>query len=433
MSSHRFILMFLAWLSVIANAQITSPVQNPDNSVTLYFSVPEADDVELRGDIPTGGLSIRPGIGRLKIRNDIELHQENDTLWTYTTRPLEPDMYLYYYKVDGEEDGDSLDSFNPNVVRDIDHYYNYFIIPGGVADYYIEKDVPHGNVSKVWYPSTVEGMAKRRMTVYTPPSYSDTSQRFPVLYLLHGTGGDENSWCDCGRAIQIVDNMIAEGKVCPMIVVMPNGDITLDAAPGESPYMDAKPSNNNLASQYGIFESKFMNDIVRYIDTHYRTIPNLENRAIAGLSLGGMQTLFITANNPKDFSYIGLFSPQIKPSFSGGIGSQIKNVRSTISKIKQIFSNLRNEGNEQYSSSERDSSIKVYDDIEWKMDNLFLSPPRYYYIAVGKDDFVKKPIDDFVIRLKNKQYPINYTVTEGAHKWSNWRKYLVEFLPHLFQ
>lgn len=432
MSSHRIIYIIFAWLSLSARAQITSPVLNPDHSVTLYFSVPEADDVELRGDVPTGGLSIRSGIGKFKIRNDIELHQENDTLWTYTTRPLEPDMYMYYYKVDGEEDGDSLDPFNPNVVRDIDHYYSYFIIPGGVSDYYIDRNVPHGNVEKVWCPSSVQGMAQRRMTVYTPPAYCDTSRLFPVLYLLHGTGGDENSWCDCGRAIQIVDNMIAEGKVCPMIVVMPNGDITLDAAPGESPYMDAKPSSNNLASQYGIFESKFMNDIVGYVDSHYRTIPNRESRAIAGLSLGGMQTLFITANNPNDFSYIGLFSPQIKPTFTGGIGSQVKAVRSTISKFKQILSSFRNEGNDQNASSERDISIKIYDDIDTKMDSLFSNLPRCYYIAVGKDDFVKKPVDEFANRLKNKNYPINYTVTDGTHKWSNWRKYLVEFLPQLF-
>lgn len=158
-------------------------------------------------------------------------------------------------------------------------------------------EVPHGTVSKVWYPSPTLGMERRRMTVYTPAGYEDSNKQYPVLYLLHGAGGDENAWSELGRAIQIFDNLIAQGKAEPMIVVMPNGNAAQEAVPGEYPNSMYKPSFANPKTMEGSFEKAFP-DIMKYVESHYRTINDKNHRAIAGLSMGGFHSLYISANNP---------------------------------------------------------------------------------------------------------------------------------------
>lgn len=403
-----------------------SPVINPNNSVTFTYINPEAEEVYIKGSfVPRKNI-----VGPLGKSGKLEMVKDGDK-WAYTTEPLTSELYTYTFEVD---DKDVIDPKNQNTIRDIADTLNYFIIKDGIADDYISKNVPHGTVKKVWYPSTLKGMKKRRMTIYLPAGYSSNkNKKYPVLYLLHGSGGDEDAWSDGGRAIQILDNLIAEGRCKPMIVVMPNGNVNLAAAPGSDPdNPKVQPSANNTGSMLGNYESTFMNDIVKYVDKHYRTIPNKTSRAIAGLSLGGLHTLFISLNNPKDFDNIGLFSAQTTNALGNkSIG--------TMQKLGDVWNELKgslpfigggkvDKAISKYTSEE----LTIYSDVDRKLKEQFSTPPKLYYIACGKDDFVKKLNDDWRLKLHSGGYNFIYNETDGGHTWENWRKYLVDFLPRIF-
>ncbi len=351
--------------------------------------------------------------------------------WTCTTEPLASDLYTYTFDVDGRE---IMDPLNADKTRDVADSLSCFIVRGGDAEDYVESKVPHGVVRKVWYPSNLNGMSRRRMTVYLPAGYhSGNSKRYPVLYLLHGSGGDEDAWSDGGRAIQILDNLIAQGRCRPMIVVMPNGNVNLAAAPGEDPdHPDVQPNANNTGSMFGEFESSFMNEIVDYVDSHYQTIPDKSHRAIAGLSLGGLHTLFISLNNPEAFGYVGLFSAQTTNALGNrSIG--------TMQKLGDVWDDLKESlpfiggGKVDHAISRYTSDeLSIYRDVDRKLKEQFRTPPLLYYIACGKDDFVKKLNDDWRHKLYENGCSFYYHETDGGHTWSNWRKYLVDFLPRLF-
>lgn len=241
------ILTFVAY-NVMGQEAKSSPLINEDGSVVFKFYSPKAEKVLLKGSFIPKSLPIKTPAGVFGKDGHYEM-KNNNGMWTYTTTPLESEMYTYYFEVDDKR---SIDPNNTDSVRDVDTYYSYFIIKNGIADNYIEQDVPHGKVSKVWYDSSITGMPKRRMSVYTPPGYKDDSEvDYPVLYLLHGSGGDENSWLEMGKAAEILDNMIAKKECVPMIVVMPNGIADMEAAPGENPYSDAKAKGINIESMLG--------------------------------------------------------------------------------------------------------------------------------------------------------------------------------------
>ena len=166
--------------------------------------------------------------------------------------------------------------------------------------------MPHGTVRKVWYDSPTAGL-QRRMTVYTPAGYETSKRSYPVLYLLHGMGGDEDAWDELGRATQILDNLIAEGKAEPMVVVMPNGNISQEAAPGEGSKGLVVATTQYPKTMDGNFEKAFP-DIIRFVEKVYRVKKDKANRAIAGLSMGGFHSIYTALNNPDTFDYIGLFS-----------------------------------------------------------------------------------------------------------------------------
>ena len=321
---------------------------------------------------------------------------EKKGVWTFRSPKLAPNMYTYQFEI---EEKKYVDPLNPNTVRDIADTLSYFIIPGGNADYFLDTDVPHGKVSKVWYPSTLEGFKQRRMSVYLPAEYDkNPDKRYPVLYLLHGSGGDEDAWLGCGRAAQILDNMMAQGKCKPMIVVMPNGNAELAAAPGADPDRRyQQPFANNMSSMFGAIESVFMHDVVDYVDSHYRTRTGKADRAIAGLSLGGLHTLYISLNNPESFDYVGLFSAQTTNAITDKSSP-------TVDKIGGL----------------------------WKLQKQFNPAPKLYYIAVGTGDFTKKLNDDLRLTLADHRYPYVYHESDGGHTWDNWRNYLIDFLPRLF-
>ena len=267
---------------------VKSPVIHQDGSVTFNFFDPTATKVSVTGDFDE------------LTSKRLDMTKQENGVWTVTTAPLAPELYSYSFTVDGQR---IVDPANSYVNRDINTLSNIFIVSKSNDDKghtYAVNNVPHGTLSRVWYDSPTLGQ-QRRMTVYLPAAY-DGKKRFPVMYLLHGWGGDETAWGDLGRASQIMDNLIAEGKCVPMIVVMPNGNPTCDAAPGwwhEGMYV---PDGNAFRDRpaKASMEESFM-DIVRAIDSRYKTIAKRSGRAVTGLSM--MTRLF--NSKPKLF-WIGI-------------------------------------------------------------------------------------------------------------------------------
>lgn len=371
-------------------AQVVSPEVKQDNTVTFRFVAPKAVKVQVTGDfLPT--MKFQTPFGEFDGPGVADLKEGKDGIWEFTSDVLAPELYSYSFIVDGLK---VKDPANVYMNRDVNSVTNIFIIKGGRGDLYSVNEVPHGTVSKVWYDSPGLGM-KRRMTVYTPAGYEDnTKNRYPVFYLLHGMGGDEEAWMDLGRASQILDNLIAEGKAKPMIVVMTNGNASQEAAPGQSALGLLQPNMHLPKTMDGEFETAFP-DVVKYIDSHYRTVRKKEGRAIAGLSMGGFHSLHISKQYPDMFNYVGLFSAAILPK--DGVTSP------------------------------------VYDNFDEKLAVQFSKKPALYWIGIGNTDFLYKANEEFRKKLDDAGYKYTYFETGEGHIWKNWRIYLSEFVPQLFK
>lgn len=364
-----------------SRAELKSPEINPDKSVTFRLRAPKAENVMVVGDCVADWHT--------------PMTLSADSIWEYTTAPLPSELYMYNFVVDGLK---VTDPSNVYQNRDIANIFNIFIVdddadvkaPGNL---YKVQDVKHGSVHKVWYDSDMMGL-QRRMTVYTPAGYETSDKRYPVLYLLHGMGGDENAWSELGRAVQILDNMIASGNIEPMIVVMPNGNAGLEAAPGESSLGMVQPFTN-LPKSKSSFTEHFP-EIVAYVDKNYRTIADKKGRAITGLSMGGGHSFEISKNNPDMFDYIGLFSAAVR--MPGENRPDMKD-NSTIEALK----------------------------------TLFAKNPQLYYIAIGKDDFLLNLNNEYRNILDGIGANYVYIESDGGHIWRNWRAYLTDFLPRLFK
>ena len=361
----------------------------------------------------------------------VKMQSEGDSVWTYTTsETLVPDMYTYRFFVGKIH---YIDPRNPRVVRDIDDTLSYFFVPGYPADLYQnQSNVAHGKVEQLWYPSSFEkSMPQRRLSVYLPAEYAkNKTKQYPVLYLLHGTGGDEMAWLDMGRLAQIMDNMIAMGKARPMIVVMPNGIANLDAAPGQSPYMEGKASHMNMSSWMGRTEAAFPKEVMLFIEKNFRTLNDKQHRAIAGLSMGGMHAMAISANNPDLFSFVGLFSPQaISPLTDGNI-NRLHRMGSRIGKIADILPKGIRRKFEITSTQMQD--IDVYKNMDEKLKIQFSNPPQLYYIAIGKKDPLLRFVNSFRSKVSKAGGTYLYKESDGGHSWDNWRRYLLDFLPRIF-
>lgn len=371
-------------------APIVSPEIHDDNTVTFRIKVPKAVQVKIVGDfLPPQ--KIKTDFGEFEGTGSADLVENKDGIWEFTTpKPLPSELYSYSFVVDGVK---MSDPNNVCLFRDVNSFTNYFVIGGGCGDLYKVNDVPHGCVSRVWYDSPTLGM-RRCMTIYTPADYFIGKKAYPVLYLMHGAGGDENSWTDLGRAAQILDNLIAQQKVVPMIVVMPNGNSNQDAAPGEgvkgivTPMMDVE----NMAN--GKIEKSF-HDIMAFVEKNYRTIQNKNSRAIAGLSMGGFHSIHISAYYPDKFAYVGPFSPGI------------------------------------VSDSKAPDAI-IYEDFEEQLARQFEHAPKVYAMYIGKKDFLYEINKEYCKMLDQKGYKYTYVESEDGHIWKNWRIYLTDFLPQLF-
>jgi enterochelin esterase-like enzyme len=365
--------------------RIVSPEILPDNKVTFRVYAKDALKITVSGEWQTGF-------------NASEALVRNDTgLFSLTVGPLKPELYGYTFTVDGVR---TIDQGNVQVRRDGSNYQSFFIVPGPESDLYFQKnDVAHGTVTKVWYKSVVLGF-QRRVYVYTPAGYEGGTQKYPVFYLLHGAGGDEDAWTNMGRTAQIMDNLIAQGMAKPMIVVMTNGNANQAGAQNEVPPIPATGEQGMASYQRnaGKFEEHLVKDVVPFIEKNYRALTGKDNRAIAGLSMGGAHTQTITNNNPGMFSYIGVYSMGIM-----NMGPQNQDA----AKLEQ----------------ERITKLTALKNSGFKL----------YWIGCGKDDFVYKGVVTLRETLDKVGLKYTYRESTGGHTWANWRIYLSEFAPLLFK
>jgi len=385
-----FITTTFAQQALFGGQDIMSPEIHPDNTVTFRLLAPEAVKVEITGDFLPTQKTDTP-YGKFDAPGTAGLTKNEKGVWEFTTpQALSPELYSYSFIIDGVK---VTDPGNVYMIRDVASVTSIFIIGGGQADLYKVNDVPHGTVARRWYDSPTLKMT-RRITIYTPPGYEASNVKYPVFYLLHGAGGDEEAWIALGRMAQILDNLIAQGKATPMIVVMPNGNVLQKAAPGESERGMYKPSFMGETRMNGEFETAFP-DVIKFIESNYRVQADKAHRAIAGLSMGGFHSLHISKEYPDMFDYVGLFSAAILP--------------------------------------QKDVSSKVYDNLDEKLKIQFSKKPKLYWIAIGNADFLFQANTDFRKKLDDNKYPYTYYETGGGHIWKNWRIYLTKFVPLLFK
>lgn len=364
----------LACLATPALAQFNQRPQTPndtlvsrdvsdDGRVTLRIYAPEAESVSARGDIgagPTAGL---------------EMTKAENGVWSGTTGPLAPGTYRYTFVVDGVVVTDpkhtdlSPNNSQPN---------SLVFVPGAEGEFQTMQDVPHGAVASVYYPSTL-GIT-RRMHVYTPPGYGLHAVDYPVLYLLHGAGDADNSWSEVGRAGFILDNLIASGDAEPMIVVMTAGHVPADL------------STDMLGEGADLFAKDMVESVIPYVDANYRTLDDEDHRAIAGLSMGGFQTLNIAFGHPELFDYAGVFS-------SGWFNGDPE-------ALEARFGDALDNANTEF-------------DLIWT--------------ATGEDDFVLDSTEQMLALFDAHGVENTHVRTPGGHTWENWRDYLRDYAPLLFK
>ena len=375
---------------------VDSPVINADGTVTFRFQAPKAIKVEVTGDfLPTEKMEVEFNGNKMTFDapGARELKEGQGGVWEYTTDfAVAPDMYNYTFRVDGVS---QIDPHNMWVNRDVASLTSVLLVPapGERSDLYAIHQVPHGTVSKVWYNSPTAGF-DRRLTVYTPAGYETSKAKYPVLYVLHGIGGDEDAWVTQGRATQILDNLIARGEAKPMIVVFTNGNIACEAAPLENADGYVNPTMSLPKTMEGTFETAFP-EIVKFIDGRYRTIAKKQSRAVCGLSMGGFHTLNLSINYPDMFNYSGMFSAAIGVS---------------------------------------DPTVSpMYMDFDKKLDTYFAKKPALLWIGCGNTDFLYQANLDFMKKLDQNGFKYTFMETDGGHIWKNWRIYLTEFVPLIFK
>lgn len=383
-SMSRFVSVLVVMLFTFAavpklNAQATRPARPPavvspevkaDRQVTFRILAAKAEAVRLNSsDLPGD-----PRQPRAFTKGD-------NSIWTLTIGPVDPGTYRYTFNVDGVS---VVDPRNASVSESNGNVWSVVHVPG--SDFMDTTDVPHGAVAAIHYRSSTLHRT-RRMHVYTPPGYEAGQEKYPVFYLLHGAGDCDDSWTSVGRANFILDNLIAAGKAKPMIVVMPAGH-TGPFAFG-APSTDGRP---NLGAN--AFEQDFLKDIRPYIEKNYRVLTDRPNRAIAGLSMGGAQTLSIALPNLKDFAYVGVYSSGL------------------------LFRN--------FADWEKENQA-ILDDATAKAGLKLL------WFATGSQDFLINQTRQTVEMLKKHGFSPVFKETTGGHTWINWQQYLNEFAPQLFR
>ena len=401
---HRFLTLFLLSASLFAQlrpAAPKSPEILPDHRVTFRFPAPAATTVALSGDWATGG--------------PWSMVKDDKGVWSLTVGPLKPEFYNYAFVVDGIP---ALDGNVARIHRFGSRYENVLIVPGTLGDLYEVNDVPHGTLSQVWYKSPTL-KATRRLYVYTPAGYEDSQTRYPVLYLLHGAGGDEETWTSNGRAPQIMDNLIAQGKAKPMIVVMTNGNANQIASPEMIPPPPMQPPPpapgggfTMTIENYSPFPNSVVDDVLPWVEAHYRVIPNRDSRALAGFSMGGAATLWAGFKNIDKFSWLAGFSSAVVvwPGVmvrTGEPGANMAGMSVNKEALGKLFPNLNASVN---------SKLKML------------------YLSCGTDDGLIASNRQFMEWLKSRDVSFIDVETAGyAHLWNFWRVSLVDVAQRLFK
>jgi len=383
---------------VAAPAKLKSPELSSDDKVTFRLSAPNATTVLLEGS----------WLGAV----DLPMTKGTGGVWITTIGPLSPQLYGYWFVVDGVR---VLDPSNSETERDGSRYSTLVMVPGPASDLWTFKDVPHGTLEQIWYPSPTLHMDQRRMYVYLPVGYqTDTTKKYPVLYLLHGGGGDEDAWTVMGRATIIMDNLIASGKAVPMIVVMPNGNATQSVSQGfgygpiPSPQQVIAPAPNPVGAPpagaggrapqttgnpfppyAGSYPESLVKDVIPFVEKTYRVVPDKAHRAIAGLSMGGGQTIVTTNNNPDTFDYIAVFSSGVQNVSDPTFLSQLDAIRKA---------------------------------------NL-----KLYWTGAGDIDQAHDRTVALEAVLKAKGFPTSYKEIPGRHYWFLWRDFLGDYASKIFK
>lgn len=370
---------------------VVSPEVQADRRVTFRLLAPQAETVRLTGgDIPGMG----PGKPMTKGENGI---------WEITLGPIDPGAYRYNFNVNGVT---VIDPRSPSISESNNNVWSLVHVPG--ADFMDTKNVPHGAVASVTYYSTA--LSKfRRLHVYTPPGYEMGRGKYPVFYLLHGAGDCDDSWTSVGRAGFILDNLIAAGKAKPMIVVMPAGHTRAVMRPPAAPPTAGGPPPPDE------FVQDFVTDIMPYVEKNYRVLANRANRAIAGLSMGGSQTLNIAIPNLEKFAYVGVYSSGLIAAFSR---PPAPGAPAPVTPPGQVTP-AGSAWEQQHLAKLDDASLK--------------KGLKLFWFATGKDDFLLTTTRGTVDLFKKHGFNPVYNETSGGHTWINWRLYLTEFAPQLFQ
>jgi enterochelin esterase family protein len=360
-----------------AGDTVKSPEVSSDHKVTFRIAAPKAAEVSVSGDFGAGG----------------KLTKDDKGVWSITVGPLAPDFYSYTFNVDGVR---TVDPRNPTIKQGIASVDSMVFVPGNEADFEDTKDVPHGEIRLDWYHSGTLGTL-RRLHVYTPSGYDATTDQYPVLYLLHGAGDDDSGWSTIGRAGFILDNLIATGKAVPMIVVMPNGSLPRPAdlprfTPGSTPSPEFRAAMEALQNR---FTNELLKEVVPFVEKTYRVKATPESRAIAGLSMGGGQTLRVATTHPDQFAYVAIWSAGL---FGGNADEWAKRNSDFLSAGDKV-----------------NKRVKVFS------------------ISVGDQDFALAGSKSLAEALEKHGIHHEVHISGGGHTWINWRHYLNELAPKLFR
>ena len=360
-------------------------------------NVPDAEFPRLNSDLSA---TFRVNAGQaqkllllIDFDSSYEMAKKDGGFWEVTTKPLLPGFHYYAISVDGflaNDPGSRTFFAARKEVSGIE-------VPGPDTDFLAVKDVPHGTVRTEWYYSKAAGKT-RRIFVYTPPGYDKSGLRYPVLYLQHGYGEDEAGWADQGRENFILDNLIAAHKAKPMIIVNENGLPGPEFQPPGPPRAGEKPppvtevASYFMNEKYAKFDSIVSSDLIPFIDANFRTLPDRDHRALAGLSMGGAQALRIGLTHLDKFAYLGSFSPAI---YITDISKDYDGALSDPAKINQQL--------------------------------------RLLWLGIGTEDFLFSPVKESHRTLEGAGIKHVWVKSSGAHVWTVWRKYLADFAPRLFQ
>jgi len=359
---------FLAAVSLLAqNAQrnaIHSPDIAADRMVTFRLQAPAAGEVSLTGEFMKGSKA---------------LQKNGDGVWSVTVGPIEPEIYYYNLTIDGVR---TIDPNNPNVKTGStpSTIQSVLEVKGSHASFYDAQPVAHGEIRTHWYESK-SLKTTRRLTVYTPPGYDrSAATRYPVLYLFHGANADETAWTRLGRVNLIMDNLLASNKSKPFLIVMPFG---YGIPPGTA---SPAPGGNTAA-----FSRDLLEDVIPFVESHYRALTDRDHRAIAGLSMGGGESLSIGLNHLELFSFVAGFSPGIRVAeFPQSYGSFMADAKAANQKLHLLW------------------------------------------LGCGTDDSLFPASESLAKMLDEAKIKHTFKRSDGAHTWINWRRYLNEFAPLLF-